>query len=172
LDALLPARGSLPAQTVLQTTLDAVLATGLPCHVERQPHAGMGDAIAAAVAKTQDAHCWLILPGDMPLIDPNAIVALAEELQATSNQNRDATILVPMVKGERGHPVGFPKACLADLLSLSGDAGAKALFQRYKTKKIHVDEIPSVAFPEGCLIDMDTANDLGKINKLLSLRPA
>jgi molybdenum cofactor cytidylyltransferase len=166
LDALLPARDGQPAKTVLQTTLDAVVATGLPYHVERQAHAGMGDAIAAAVAKTADANGWLMLPADMPLIDPHAILALAQALQ----EDADASIIVPITGGQRGHPVGFPKACRADLLALAGDAGAKSLFQKYKTKKIHVDEIPSVTFPEGCLIDMDTVQDLEKINKLISSR--
>ncbi len=36
-------------QTVLQTTLAAVQASGLPWHVEYGPHPGMGDSIAAAV---------------------------------------------------------------------------------------------------------------------------
>jgi molybdenum cofactor cytidylyltransferase len=160
LDALLPARSGLPAKTVLQTTLDAVIATGLPYHVERRAHAGMGDAIASAVAKTQDANGWLILPADMPLIDPNAIAAVAGAVPSD-------TIVMPCVNGQRGHPIGFPKTCLADLLALTGDAGAKSLLQKHRTKKIHVDELLGVTFPEGCLIDMDTAEDLEKINKLL-----
>jgi molybdenum cofactor cytidylyltransferase len=106
----------------------------------------------------------------MPLIDPNAIIAVAKALQAASNQHADAAIIVPMVKHERGHPVGFPKACLADLLNLAGDTGAKVLFQKYQTKKIHAGEMPSVTFPEGCLIDMDTVQDLEKINNLISSR--
>jgi molybdenum cofactor cytidylyltransferase len=168
LDALLPSRGGSPAKTVLQTTVDAVVATGLPYHIERQAHAGMGDSIAAAVAKTADAEGWLVLPADMPLIDPNAILAVAQALQEATTRETDDAIILPMIHGQRGHPVGFPKACLADLLNLRGDEGARALLQKFKTKKIHVDESPSVTFPEGCLIDMDTAQDLEKINKLLS----
>ena len=163
LDALLPTRSGLPPKTVLQATIDAVIASKLPYHIERSNHAGMGDAIAAAVAKTRDANGWLILPADMPLIDPNAIEAIAHAL------GTDA-IIVPSVKDERGHPVGFPKACLSDLLALSGDVGAKSLFQKYQTKKIHVDEIPSVTFPEGCLIDMDTVTDLEQVSHLILQR--
>jgi molybdenum cofactor cytidylyltransferase len=48
LDALLAGK------RVLDWTLDAVRATGLPYHVEAGGHAGMGDSIAAAVAATQD----------------------------------------------------------------------------------------------------------------------
>jgi molybdenum cofactor cytidylyltransferase len=156
----LPAQSDLPAKTVLQTTLAAVAATRLPYHVERQAHAGMGDTIAAAVAKTQDANGWLILPADMPLIDPNAILAVAKALEES--------IVLPLVNGQRGHPVGFPKNCQADLLQLRGDEGARALFQKYQTKKIHADEMPSVQFPEGCLIDMDTLADLDVVSRYVS----
>lgn len=173
LDALLPSKSSqsnLPAKTVLQTTVDAVVATGLPYHVERANHAGMGDTIAAAVARTRDADGWLILPADMPLIDPEAIAAVASSLQASQNEASNAIIL-PIVKGERGHPVGFPSACRADLLALSGDSGAKRLFQKFETKKINVNELPRVHFPEGCLLDIDTAQALEKVAALIVSLP-
>ena len=169
LDAWLPVPSALSAKTVLQATLDAVIATGLAYHVERRGHAGMGDTIAAAVAKTQDAGGWLMLPADMPLIDSNAILAVANALQA-DERAASQSVVMPVVGGQRGHPVGFPKACLADLLALSGDEGAKSLFQKYQTKKIHVDQLPEIQYPEGCLIDMDTTADLQKINNLLLLR--
>jgi molybdenum cofactor cytidylyltransferase len=170
LDALLPTRGGLPAKTVLQATVDAVVESGLPYHIERSGHAGMGDTIAAAVVKTQDANGWLMLPADMPLIDPNAILAVAQALQLECDPASDVAITLPMVDGQRGHPVGFPKACLNDLLALAGDEGAKSLFQKFQTKKIHVDKLPEVHYPEGCLIDMDTVSDLEKINNLLLQR--
>lgn len=168
LDALLPAAYGLPAKTILQTTLDAVIATGLPYHVERGQHLGMGDTIAAAVAQTQNANGWLILPADMPLIDPGAILAMATALHE-SNKTADEVVL-PMVRGQRGHPVGFSKACQAKLLALSGDNGAKSLLQILQTKKIYIDEIPWVRLPEGCLIDVDTAADIQKINSLIFSR--
>jgi molybdenum cofactor cytidylyltransferase len=166
LDALMPSRSALPAKTVLQTTLDAVIATGLPYHVERENHAGMGDAIAAAVAKTQSAHGWLILPADMPLIDSAAILAVADALCSDSNVQNES-IVAPFVQNKRGHPVGFPRSAQSALLTLTGDEGAKLLFQKFDIKKINVDQQSSIACPEGCLIDIDTAADLLKINARL-----
>src|SRR5688572_6597570 len=58
----------LAGKPVLQHTLDAVAASGLPWHVEDAGHDGMGDTIAAAVRATPDAAGWLILPGDLPLV--------------------------------------------------------------------------------------------------------
>ena len=54
----------LGGRPVLERTLDAVRASGLPWHLEDVGHAGMGDSIAAAVRATSGAAGWLILPGD------------------------------------------------------------------------------------------------------------
>jgi molybdenum cofactor cytidylyltransferase len=160
LEALLPANGYSPVQTVLQRTLDAVIATGLPYHLERQAHAGMGDTIAAAVGKTRAANGWLILPADMPYIDPVAIRAVADALNGGFDANARQAIVAPCVRGQRGHPVGFPSSALSALLALRGDDGAKSIFKQLPLQTIHVDQMPSVKNPEGCLIDIDTVDDL------------
>lgn len=139
--------------TVLQATLDKACNTGLVCHIERKNHAGMGDTIAAAVAATQDADGWLMLPADMPMITPEVILAVATVIQDSPH----AAIAAPFFKEQRGHPVGFSKACLNDLLALSGEEGARSLFKKFDVKKINVDKLP---FGKGCLIDIDTLADL------------
>ena len=48
-------RALLDGKPVLERTLDAVRASGLPWHLEDVGHPGMGDSIAAAVRATQDA---------------------------------------------------------------------------------------------------------------------
>jgi molybdenum cofactor cytidylyltransferase len=114
----------------------------------------MGDTIAAAVAIARDFDGWLILPADMPLVPTDVILAVAQGLHKTE-------ICVPVFEGIRGHPVGFSKACLGDLLALSGDKGARSLFQKFEVKKINVDKLP---LAKGCLIDIDTVHDLADIN--------
>src|SRR5213076_1331105 len=70
----------LAGKPVLEWTLDAVKASSLRWHLESAPHAGMGDSIAAAVRATSDAWGWLILPGDLPLIQPDSLLAVADAL--------------------------------------------------------------------------------------------
>ena len=67
----------LSGKPVLQHTLDAVRASGLPWHLEQGPHPGMGDAIAAAVRATSDSAGWLVLPADLPLVQPQTLRELA-----------------------------------------------------------------------------------------------
>ena len=57
---------------VLMHVINAVKASGLPWHLVRPPGgtAGMGASVALGVRATPDAPGWLILPGDLPLIQP------------------------------------------------------------------------------------------------------
>lgn len=50
-------------------------------HVEDVGHPGMGDLIAAAVRHTVDAAGWLVLPGDLPLVQPATLQAIAQVLR-------------------------------------------------------------------------------------------
>ena len=63
----------LAGRAVLERTLDAVRASGLPWHLEGVGHPGMGDSIASAVRATADAAGWLVLPGDLPLVLPSSL---------------------------------------------------------------------------------------------------
>ena len=93
----------LGGKPVLQRTLDAVRASGLPWHLEDAGHEGMGDSIAAAVRATpMRAAGWCCRAtcrwcgretcGPWP-------PALAQH-----------AVVVPHYHGQRGHPVGFGAA--------------------------------------------------------------
>jgi molybdenum cofactor cytidylyltransferase len=70
----------LGGQAVLARTLAAVRASGLAWHVEDAGHPGMGDSIAAAVRATPDAGGWLVLPGDLPLVQVGFSAACRDAL--------------------------------------------------------------------------------------------
>src|SRR5512140_2609463 len=78
---------------VLQRTLAAVRASGLPWHLEDPGHEGMGDSIAAAVRATRDAGGWLVLPGDLPLVQPRTLQAVAAALVRQP-------VVVPQYRGQ------------------------------------------------------------------------
>lgn len=141
LQALLP-----DGKTVLQHTVDAVRASGLPFHVESGPHPGMGDSIAAAVRATSDAAGWLVLPGDLPLIRPATLLAVAQALA-------DHAAVVPTFEGQRGHPVGFSARCRSDLESVKGNQGAAPVQRAWAAIELAVQDA-------GCVTDIDTLDDL------------
>lgn len=136
----------LAGKTVLQHTLDAVRASGLPWHLEDGEHAGMGDAIAAAVRATPQAQGWLVLPGDLPLLQCDTLRTLAHALAG-------AEVVRPVFQGRRGHPVGFAAQCGSALLTLRGESGAAHVIQAFAAIEIGVDDV-------GCVADVDTLEDL------------
>ena len=143
----------LAGKPVLEHTLDAVRASGIPWHLEGGDHAGMGDAIAAAVRATPHSTGWLVLPGDLPLIRSSTILAIAAAL-------KNQAVVVPVFEGQRGHPVGFGTGFREDLLALSGDAGARALLTRHAAQLVRY-ETPD----RGILLDIDTPQDLALLRE-------
>lgn len=146
----------LHGKPLLEHLLDAVRASGLPWHLERGPHPGMGDSIAAAVRATAGAEGWLILPADLPLLRPATLQALAAALPADC-------IAVPVFEGRRGHPVRFPAACGPALMQLSGPQGAAALLRGAELVEVPVDD-------PGCLVDVDTLGDLEALRQRVRTR--
>lgn len=144
----------LNGKPMLQHTLDAVRASGLPFHVETAPHEGMGDSIAAAVRATRDASGWLILPGDLPLIQSATLLAVAAHLARHP-------VVLPVFEGQRGHPVGFASLCRDALLALTGDRGASAVVLAYSALKLIVNDV-------GAVSDIDTLQDLQRATRRLS----
>ena len=142
---------------MLQHTLEAVRASGLPWHLEDAGHPGMGDTIAAAVRATADAAGWLVLPGDLPLVQPASLLAVAQALAQHA-------VVVPWVDGRRGHPVGFSAACGAALAQLQGPEGAASVIRAHAPFRLALDDI-------GCVTDIDTPSDLAAAQDLLQNRP-
>jgi molybdenum cofactor cytidylyltransferase len=147
----------LDGKTVLQHTLDAVKASGLPWHLEDAGHPGMGDSIAAAVNKTPNANGWLILPADLPLIQPAILLQVAQALQ--TNEVVQPCLVKDGVE-QCGHPVGFAAVCKQDLLNLSGNKGAAGVIIAYSAMKLIVDDV-------GIVMDIDTVDDLTRAEALL-----
>lgn len=140
-------------KTVLQHTLDAVRASGLPWHLEDAGHPGMGDSIAAAVRATPHAAGWLILPGDLPLTQSDTLRAVAAALD-------DHDVVVPVYQGQRGHPVGFHARCGPALLELMGNQGAAPVVRAYDAIELIVNDV-------GCVTDIDTVDDLQAAARLM-----
>jgi molybdenum cofactor cytidylyltransferase len=146
-------QAQLMGKTVLQHTLNAVWGSGLPWHLEEGGHPGMGDSIAAAVRKTPQANGWLILPADLPLIQSASLKAVALALMQQE-------AVVPVYRGQRGHPVGFSVVCRQDLLNLRGDSGAARVARSHVAMELLLDDL-------GCVTDIDTIEDLQFAERLL-----
>ncbi|MDB5880676.1 MAG: hypothetical protein JWP43_554 [Ramlibacter sp.] len=150
----------LAGKPVLEHTLAAVRASGLPWHLEDQGHAGMGDSIAAGVRATQDAGGWLILPGDLPLVRPESLQAVAAALAQHS-------VVVPRYQGAAGHPVGFAASCREALLQLAGAQGAAPVVRAQRA----LDAVVELEVDDaGVVTDIDTVQALAEAERLVAQR--
>jgi molybdenum cofactor cytidylyltransferase len=155
--------------SVLGQTLAHVLASGLPLVVvttaplaseaartvaardvvvvpETQAALGMGRTLATGVAARSDGAGWLILPADMPLVQPQTLRLVAAALA-------EHPVAFAQYQGRRGHPVGFAAELYSELRLLDGDEGARRVLARYPAMGVEVDD-------PGILTDIDTVSDL------------
>jgi len=112
---------------------------------------GMGTSIAAGVRASPDSDGWLVLPGDMPLVQPTTLLAVARALDHHA-------VAYAQHGGRRGHPVGFAAELYPELTELSGDEGARRIIARYPAFAVDLDD-------PGILVDIDTEDDLDALRR-------
>lgn len=131
------------------TEVDAADLVVLPLPENSGAPQGMGWSIAGGVTARPHARGWLLLPGDMPLVQPATLQALATALP-------QHLVVYAQHRGRRGHPVGFGPELYSELAMLSGDEGARRLLARYPAQGIEVPD-------GGVLLDIDTEADLQRL---------
>ena len=115
---------------------------------------GMGHSIAAGVAERSGATGWLVLPGDMPLVRPASMLAVASALE-------QFPVAYAQHRGRRGHPVGFAAELYSELILLRGDEGARRIVARYPAQGVELDD-------PGVLLDVDTEADLEALRRAVA----
>ena len=142
----------LGGKTVLAHVIQAVDAAKLPWHLVRPEGGtcGMGASISLGVRATSQASGWLILPADLPLIQPASLLRVAEGLG-------EKGVVVPHYQQQAGHPVGFRREYREALLALEGDCGAREIVmdarRRGKVGDVWLSD-------RGIVLDVDTLGDL------------
>jgi molybdenum cofactor cytidylyltransferase len=120
-------------------------------HVVVAAHAadGMGVSLGQGIAACADAQGWLVALADMPFIRPATMTAIADALRG------GADIAAPVYQGQRGHPVGFAARFGPQLMTLSGDEGARTIVRDHAkiVQQIECDDA-------GVLADIDRPADL------------
>jgi molybdenum cofactor cytidylyltransferase len=108
---------------------------------------GMSTSIRKGIqAMGQKSRAVLIALGDHPLLKVNTVNALIR-----AYVEKKGTIIVPVFRGKRGHPVLFDRRYVKELLKLKKDVGARALLERHRKE---VYEVHSKS--EGVVVDIDT----------------
>ncbi len=84
-----------------------------------------------------------------------------ELVKALKDQHAQALhpIVAPLIDGRRGNPVLFDRATFVDLLSVTGDAGGRAVFAKYPTAYVPWHDA-------NLLLDVDTPEDYQRLRGL------
>ena len=121
---------------------------------EAEAARGMGASIAVGIAERSGAPGWLVLPGDMPLVQSSTLLAVAGALEQHA-------VVYAQHRGRRGHPVAFAAELyseLMQLMQLSNDDGLRRLMLRYPA---HGEDTAD----GGVLLDVDTPRDLDALRR-------
>ncbi len=116
---------------------------------------GLATSLRAGIeALPPDTDVAVIALGDMPLVSPEAV----RRLIAAYSPAEHRSVCVPVFKGERGNPVLWGRQHFEALKGMTGDKGARVLFEPL------ADEIVEVAMPdEAVLLDADTPEALAAL---------
>ena len=148
-----------PGSNMLRSAIEAALGIGkgnaqrpaainwIECADAAQ---GMAYSLACGVRANRDAAGWLIGLADMPSVPLEAIARVRNALASGG-----AAIAVPAYAGKRGHPVGFAREYRIELLALQGDAGARHLLQRDRSRVLEIEFEDA-----GIFADVDVPGDL------------
>jgi molybdenum cofactor cytidylyltransferase len=109
----------------------------------------MGASLACAAGAAGEADGYLVALGDMPFLRRTSIAALRDALA------NGALLVAPYFRTRRGHPIGFSRRFLPELLSLKGDEGARRVLAAHERELV---KIP-IGDP-GVIRDIDTPDDL------------
>ena len=110
-------------------------------------HRGLG-------ALPEESDGVVVCLGDMPLVGAQAI----DRLIAAFSPLEGRAICIPTWQGKRGNPVLLGRQFLAELQTIAGDVGAKALIGDYPEL---VAEVPMP--DDAVLTDVDTPDGLARL---------
>jgi molybdenum cofactor cytidylyltransferase len=128
-----------------------VLTRGGATVVEAADHAlGLSASLKAGIAALPDGAAGaLIFLGDMPLVPRSVLASLAQALAD------GAPAAVPVWQGRQGHPAALASRLFAQIMTLSGDRGARAVLDGLG------DALALIEAPDaGVLFDVDRPADL------------
>jgi molybdenum cofactor cytidylyltransferase len=119
------------------------------------PEAGQGASIAVGVAALgPEVEAAIVALGDQPRLPADVIPRIVEAFRRTGRP-----VVAPVYRGTQGTPVLFARATFAELVALTGDAGARRIVERDPARVARVEL--DVDMP----LDVDTPEDLARLRR-------
>jgi molybdenum cofactor cytidylyltransferase len=117
--------------------------------------AGLSASLKAGIAALPaEVAAVLVCLGDMPLVTGRVL----DRILAAYDPDEGRAIVLPTHQGRAGNPVLWDRAFFAEILSLTGDAGARSLLKRHQEQVAEVE-----AGDNSVLRDFDTVDSLATL---------
>ena len=132
---------------------------GLPVTLVHNAHFadGLSTSLRAGIeALPADTDVAVIALGDMPLVGPEVV----RRLIAAYGPAEHRSICVPVFRGARGNPVLWGRQHFEALKAMTGDKGARVLFEALSDEIVDVDMAD-----EAVLVDADTPEALESLRR-------
>lgn len=122
-----------------------------------QSHLGMGHSLAAGARSILTTHRMtepeglIIGLADMPGLSAKHLTCVLSALQRAITEQGEHALAVPVYQGQYGHPRGFAWGQLEKLTQLSGDQGARKLFDWSQAEHIELQDpsaLQDIDYPE------------------------
>lgn len=116
---------------------------------------GMATSLAVGVAAlSPNVEAIVVALGDEPFAGREPLTGVVERYRSGG-----ATIVAPLFRGVRGHPVLFDRSVFPELRALTGDRGARSVTDRDVSRRALVElDLPKPA-------DVDTPDDLARVRR-------
>ena len=116
---------------------------------------GLSASLKAGVAALPEtAPAALVCLGDMPLVTGRMLDRLID----AHDPDEARAIVVPTHRGQRGNPMLWNRRFFAEILALSGDAGARSLLGR------HSEQVAEIEIGDDAVLrDFDTIESLAAL---------
>jgi molybdenum cofactor cytidylyltransferase len=113
---------------------------------------GLSSSLKAGIASLPpDVEGVVVCLGDMPLVSS----AMLDRLMAAFDPEEGRAIVQPTFRGKQGNPVLWGREFFEEMLSITGDVGARHLTGRHADRLVNVE-----MSDDGVLRDFDTADTL------------
>ncbi|MCS7280969.1 MAG: nucleotidyltransferase family protein [Desulfobacterota bacterium] len=117
---------------------------------------GISSSIRIGISYIGDEDETFIHLADKPLVRPDLIKYMKKV-----SSKKTPHIVIPVYEGKRGHPILIgPGWYLKRISDVRGDVGLRYVIERERENVVYISA------DEGVLTDIDTPEDLGKIEKM------
>ncbi|MGC8644982.1 MAG: nucleotidyltransferase family protein [Thermoplasmata archaeon] len=140
---------------VVPPSLGDVVSEDFHVLLNEKQELGISHSIHLAVSYANESNAILFHLADQPFVGPDVMRKMISIFL-----KNDRKIVAAAVNGDPRNPMVFPRKYYGDLLSLSGDNGAKSVAMS------HISDVLMVEVDEATLMDIDTVGDLEKARTL------